>query len=37
MLLAGEKLAPFTLTYYGVGVKHGGGPEEPLLIRLTHE
>jgi hypothetical protein len=37
MLLAGKKLTPFTPTYYGVDVRHGNGPEEPLLIVLTHE
>jgi hypothetical protein len=37
MFLAGKKLAPFTPTYIGVGIRHGGEPKEPLLICLAHE
>jgi hypothetical protein len=37
MFLAGKKLATFTSTYDRVGVRDGGGPKEPLPVRLTHE
>jgi hypothetical protein len=36
MPLAGKKLATLAPLYKGVGIRHGGGPEEPLPICLTH-
>jgi hypothetical protein len=37
MFLADKKLATFILTYNGVGIRHGGEPEDTLSILLTHE
>jgi hypothetical protein len=36
MFLASKKLAHFTLTYNGVGIRHDGEPNEPLPMCLAH-
>jgi hypothetical protein len=37
VLLVSEKQTTFTLTDYGVGVRHNSGPKEHLPICLAHE